>query len=62
MVIMGVSWEVLAFIMKSIGARDQQQLAFVVLGQLLFLLAPLCTFCESMEESLQVELELILGN
>lgn len=42
---MCVSWEVGAFVMRSVGARNQQQLAFVIVGQLLFLLAPLCTHC-----------------
>ncbi|KAH6895722.1 RTA1 like protein-domain-containing protein [Thelonectria olida] len=38
---MGASWELAAFAIKTIGAHDQQKLAYVIWGTLLFLLAPL---------------------
>ncbi|KAK1623027.1 RTA1 domain-containing protein [Colletotrichum phormii] len=37
----GASWELTAFILRSLGARDQQQIGYQIGGQLLFLLAPL---------------------
>ncbi|KAK1718048.1 RTA1 domain-containing protein [Colletotrichum acutatum] len=37
----GASWELIAFILRSLGARDQQQIGYQIGGQLLFLLAPL---------------------
>lgn len=40
----GASWELIAFILRSLGARDQQQMGYQIGGQLLFLLAPLCRF------------------
>jgi len=39
--IMGVAWETISFTMHSLGSRDQQEMAFAVAWQLLFLLAPL---------------------
>lgn len=39
--IMGVLWETISFTMHALGSRDQQQAAFAVAWQLLFLLAPL---------------------
>jgi hypothetical protein len=39
---MGGVWETAAFAIRTVGAHDQQQLQFVIWGQLLFLLAPLC--------------------
>lgn len=39
---MGASWETIAFVVKTIGTRYQQKLAYVIIGQLFFLLAPLC--------------------
>ena len=38
---MGAVWETLAFIIHSIGSKDQQQVAYATTWQLLFLLAPL---------------------
>ncbi len=35
--------ETAAFAIRSAGAKDQQQMAYAIIGQLLFLLAPLCT-------------------
>ncbi|KAK1446864.1 RTA1 domain-containing protein [Colletotrichum cuscutae] len=37
----GASWELIAFVLRSLGARDQQQIGCQIGGQLLFLLAPL---------------------
>ncbi|OHF00539.1 RTA1 domain-containing protein [Colletotrichum orchidophilum] len=37
----GASWELTAFILRSLGARDQQRIGYQIGGQLLFLLAPL---------------------
>lgn len=39
--IMGALWETVAFILHSLGTRDQQQLGYVISWNLLFLLAPL---------------------
>lgn len=39
---MGASWECFCFILKTLGARDQQVSAYVIVSTLLFLLAPLC--------------------
>jgi hypothetical protein len=38
---MGALWETLAFILHSLGAKDQQNLGYAMGWQLLFLLAPL---------------------
>ncbi|KAK5987978.1 putative lipid transporter atnI [Cladobotryum mycophilum] len=40
-IIMGGAWETAAFALRTLGAHDQQQLAYAILGQVLFLLAPL---------------------
>ncbi|KAF4826517.1 putative lipid transporter atnI [Colletotrichum tropicale] len=40
-VIVGASWETAAFILRTLGAHDQQQIGYQIGGQLLFLLAPL---------------------
>ncbi|KAH6869515.1 RTA1 like protein-domain-containing protein [Thelonectria olida] len=40
-IIMGASWECLCFILRALGARDQQEMTYVVVSTLLFLLAPL---------------------
>jgi hypothetical protein len=39
--IMGALWETLAFAIHSLGARDQQQIAYATIWNVLFLLAPL---------------------
>ncbi|KAH6611789.1 RTA1 like protein-domain-containing protein [Chaetomium sp. MPI-SDFR-AT-0129] len=39
--IMGASWETIAFVLHSLGARDQQQIAYSTAWNVLFLLAPL---------------------
>ncbi|KAF2248011.1 hypothetical protein BU26DRAFT_325639 [Trematosphaeria pertusa] len=39
--IMGASWEVVAFITRALGAHHQQSLAYAFVSSLLFLLAPL---------------------
>ncbi|CAJ2500775.1 Uu.00g036280.m01.CDS01 [Anthostomella pinea] len=39
--IMGAAWETIAFILHSLGARDQQQVGYATGWQILFLLAPL---------------------
>ncbi|WQF85688.1 Putative RTA-like protein [Colletotrichum destructivum] len=38
---MGASWECAAFILRSLGSRNQQEIGYQIGGQLLFLLAPL---------------------
>ncbi|KAJ4016155.1 hypothetical protein NW766_004345 [Fusarium irregulare] len=38
---MGASWECICFIARALGARDQQQAAYVTVSTLLFLLAPI---------------------
>ncbi|KAF2020657.1 hypothetical protein BU24DRAFT_416336 [Aaosphaeria arxii CBS 175.79] len=40
-IIMGVAWEFIAFITRSLGAHDQQKLGYAYPSSLLFLLAPL---------------------
>ncbi|KAK4153966.1 RTA1 like protein-domain-containing protein [Chaetomidium leptoderma] len=40
-VIMGALWETIAFAIHSVGARDQQQIAYATAWNVLFLLAPL---------------------
>lgn len=42
--LMGGAWETAAFGIRTAGAHDQQQLQFRIWGQLLLLLAPLCTW------------------
>ncbi|KAG8349897.1 hypothetical protein FVEN_g11940 [Fusarium venenatum] len=39
--IMGAAWETIAFAFKTVGSRDQQNITYLTLGQILFLLAPL---------------------
>lgn len=41
---MGGIWETAGFVIKTLGARDQQQMQYAIWGTLLFLLAPLCRF------------------
>lgn len=41
---MMVAWETASFILRALGAHDQQQLGYVIGYTLLFLLAPLCKF------------------
>src|SRR5690242_9085652 len=43
-VVTGSLWEYGCFVLRTLGAFDQQQSAFVVVSSLLFLLAPLCMF------------------
>jgi hypothetical protein len=38
---MGALWETLAFILHSVGTKDQQQIAYATSWNILFLLAPL---------------------
>ncbi|KAF5972120.1 RTA1 domain-containing protein [Fusarium coicis] len=40
-IVMGASWECICFIARALGARDQQQAAYVTVSTLLFLLAPI---------------------
>lgn len=40
--VMGALWEYACFMLRTLGAFDQQNGTFVVVGTLLFLLAPLC--------------------
>lgn len=39
---MGALWEVTAFLCRTLGTRDQQNTPLAILGQVFFLLAPLC--------------------
>ncbi|KAI1070073.1 hypothetical protein LB507_008138 [Fusarium sp. FIESC RH6] len=39
--IMGAAWETIAFAFKTLGSRDQQNITYLTLGQILFLLSPL---------------------
>lgn len=39
---MGASWETASFALRAAGSRDQQQEAYVIVSQILLLLAPLC--------------------
>lgn len=39
---MGALWECFCFILRTLGAKDQQNSTYVTLSTLLFLLAPLC--------------------
>lgn len=39
---MGVLWETVSFASRTIGSRNQQKIIWVVISNLLFLLAPLC--------------------
>ncbi|KAM0358189.1 hypothetical protein ACHAO7_000648 [Fusarium culmorum] len=38
---MGATWETIAFAFKTLGSHDQQNLTYLTVGQILFLLAPL---------------------
>lgn len=38
---MGAAWETIAFIIHAVGAKDQQQIAYATVWNILFLLAPL---------------------
>lgn len=40
--LMMLLWEMISFIMRALGAHNQQDLGYVVGYTLLFLLAPLC--------------------
>jgi len=40
--LMGCTWECAAFILRTIGAHDQQKMIYPIMGTLLILLAPLC--------------------
>ncbi|EGX94800.1 RTA1 domain protein [Cordyceps militaris CM01] len=40
-IIMGASWECICFVLRTLGARDQQNSTYVMLSTLIFLLAPL---------------------
>ncbi|KAF4444687.1 phospholipid-translocating ATPase [Fusarium acutatum] len=44
--IMGAAWETIGFAFKTLGSRNQQNTTYVILGQLFFLLAPLCKYLE----------------
>ncbi|RKL05029.1 hypothetical protein BFJ68_g5585 [Fusarium oxysporum] len=39
--IMGAAWETIGFAFKTLGSRDQQNMTYLIWGQLFFLLAPL---------------------
>lgn len=43
-VVMGGLWELVCFVLRTLGAFDQQVVGFVVGSSILFLLAPLCEF------------------
>lgn len=38
---MGAAWEMVAFILHSVGSKDQQNVGYATAWQILFLLAPL---------------------
>ncbi|KAF5980302.1 phospholipid-translocating ATPase [Fusarium bulbicola] len=40
-IVIGASWECICFIVRALGARDQQESAYVIVSTLLFLLAPI---------------------
>ncbi|KAF4500422.1 RTA1 domain containing protein [Fusarium agapanthi] len=40
-IVIGASWECICFIARALGARDQQEAAYVIVSTLLFLLAPI---------------------
>ncbi|KAM5343339.1 hypothetical protein ACJ41O_014305 [Fusarium nematophilum] len=40
-IVMGASWECICFTLRALGARDQQEMTYVIVSTLLFLLAPL---------------------
>lgn len=39
---MGASWECICFVLRTLGAKDQQNSNYVMMSTLFFLLAPLC--------------------
>ncbi|KAF4445120.1 hypothetical protein F53441_10962 [Fusarium austroafricanum] len=39
--IMGAAWETIAFAFKTLGSKHQQSMTYLIVGQLLFILAPL---------------------
>lgn len=41
---MAAVWELVAFVLRTVGARKQQETSYAVLGTLFFLLAPLCKY------------------
>ena len=41
---MGATWETIGFAFKTLGSRNQQNMTYLVWGQLFFLLAPLCKY------------------
>jgi hypothetical protein len=47
---MMVVWETISFILRALGAHDQQQLGYVIGYTLLFLLAPLCKFIPAVDD------------
>jgi hypothetical protein len=51
---MGISWEFVAFTLRTVGSQDQQNINYQIAGQLLFLLAPLCMFNLSMDLALRL--------
>ncbi|KAF4947932.1 hypothetical protein FSARC_13864 [Fusarium sarcochroum] len=40
-IVMGAAWECICFVLRALGARDQQQSVYVTISTLLFLLAPI---------------------
>lgn len=48
---MGAAWETIAFLFKTLGSRDQQNITYLTLGQILFLLSPLCKYSRNINRS-----------
>lgn len=44
---MGGVWETVAFTLKTLGSHRQQVESYAIIGQLLFLLSPLCKSAKS---------------
>ena len=45
---MGALWLAACFILRTLGARNQQEMTFVIVSTLLFLLAPICKFLQDL--------------
>lgn len=52
-VLMGVSWETVAYAVRAFSTRNQQDDTVVTVAQMFILLAPLCTILNFLPETLQ---------
>lgn len=50
---MGGVWEAASFALRAAGSRDQQQVAYQTVSQILILLAPLCKSLSRIEAFIQ---------